>query len=679
MLASRLSRIGVKLPLRIPVRYYTDPKKSIEDFNQSKTQYLFGHNFSSLDEINKKITPELDLTSSEIHQRIRSKLQQDTDDDINSFIEKDPRLAELTPGSAEYREKLFEIHQEFNQQQKQQRKKFEINERVKGMFLGIVFLVSIVAGHQIFMHYEYLKNSLLVDYVYKIEDGKVKALTDPAKNTKNLELQVRKLSEELDEKTLGNLVNSGSSTGLYVSGVQNGKKLPVRVKFFDGKLIRDVKIVNGQMAVVTSNGELYLVKGDVPTLVPLPFKVSKCEISSQNIYALNSKGEVVYVPRDFDQAATSRTWLGRSTVGYEKIAVGTPISDFSLGQHHMLMLSRGGALYVANTTVGSSDVSADNSPLDSGSRLQNYGQFGIPSLSPYEKGIKIPANQAFEMTLLNNEVVVAKNGDKSVRARKFISIASGKYHNIVADADGNVWAWGRNIYGECGLDISYQTDFQPVPKRVFGKDDFLSLCKSGLGNPKNLKRENFRVDKVYAGDETSYIQLNYTDEEHKHQNLLCSFGNGVKGQLGTSRFLHVCPKPAVIKSLVNLSEYDDVTQSVGTIDFKDISVGNNHIFVTLNTSGAYKDVVVFGDNEWGQFGNGKVAKSCKPINLPKLVEPEDVETDFKSKSPQNLVKQLNNVVTNRLQLSEGLKIHGKKVEQVIVAGENSSAIFYRSV
>lgn len=71
------------------------------------------------------------------------------------------------------------------------------------MFLGIVFLVSIVAGHQIFMHYEYLKNSLLVDYVYKIEDGKVKALTDPAKNTKNLELQVRKLSEEWTKRHWG--------------------------------------------------------------------------------------------------------------------------------------------------------------------------------------------------------------------------------------------------------------------------------------------------------------------------------------------------------------------------------------------------------------------------------------------------------------------------------------------
>ena len=178
--------------------------------------------------------------------------------------------------------------------------------------------------------------------------------------------------------------------------------------------------------------------------------------------------------------------------------------------------------------------------------------------------------------------------------------------------------------------------------------------------------------------------MKYSDEtnEAENQHVLISFGNGLKGQLGSSRFMHVCPQPQIVKSLNNLSEYNEFAGKVVNIGIKDVSIGNNHGFVTLNNIGDYKDVLTFGDNEFGQFGNGKVAKSSKPVRLPKLIEPEDFNnaelTKNDKKVQRKLVRKVNDTTTNRLQLLDGVKLaNGTSIEQVIFAGDDSSAIFYK--
>ncbi|CUM51969.1 uncharacterized protein AC631_04324 [Debaryomyces fabryi] len=692
---TELRNVGVGINGLNFVRFYSDDKfKSIEEFKKQKKDYRFGHNFSSLDELDnqnqKHFTSDKHSDSSNLHEKIsQSRYNQLNENDINSIIENDPRLINLKPGSAEYKYQQDLIHREFQQRGKKEQARYEFIERFKGIGLGILALIGIVSIHQIAMNYEYLKNKITHNFNYKFDDSKIKSMDDPSINNKTIDYLTNKLIRELSNDIIADLEKLNEVSGLYVFGSHNKQKLPFRFKFFDGMLIKDVQIFQDYLAVINEKGELYqYYKGlKEPVLTKLGSKVTKCQISNDLVYLLTKNGEVIYTPRmdksvpKFDHLK-SRSLLGiSSTKPFNKIDFrndskqnllhrNESIKDISTGQNHILMLSSKGRLFIANTALDPNN-------------FMNYGQFGIPALSPFgENSDQIPNNQAFELTLLNNEVVSNKDGAKSIRPRTFDNIATGKYHNIVADTAGNIWSWGKNTFGECGSEISYKTDFQPVPKKIFTIADFLSFTKNTL--PNKLDTHNWSVENVYAADETSYIKLKYSDENNdaENQSVLISFGNGLKGQLGSSRFMHVCPQPQVVKSLNNLSEYNEFLGKVVDIGIKDVSIGNNHGFITLDNTGNYKDVLTFGDNEFGQFGNGKVAKSNKPVRLPKLIEPEDftnaeLEKNDK-KSQKKLVRKINDITTNRLQLLDGVKLaNGASVEQVIFAGDDSSVIFYK--
>mmetsp|Transcript_379 Transcript_379/g.452 ORF Transcript_379/g.452 Transcript_379/m.452 type:complete len:710 (-) Transcript_379:925-3054(-) len=692
---TELRSIGVGINGSKFIRFYSDDKyKSIEEFKKQKKDYRFGHNFSSLDELDnqnqKHFNSDKHSDSSNLHEKIsQSRYNQLNENDINSIIENDPRLINLKPGSAEYKYQQDLIHREFQQRGKKEQARYEFIERFKGIGLGILALIGVVSIHQIAMNYEYLKNKIMHNFNYKFDDSKIKSMDDPSINNKTIEYLTNKLIRELSNDIIADLKKLDDISGLYVFGSHNKQKLPFRFKFFDGMLIKDVQIFQDYLAVINEKGELYqYYKGlKEPVLTKLGSKVTKCQVSNDLVYLLTKNGEVIYIPRmdksvpNFDYLK-SRNLLGISSdKPFNKINFrddskqnllrrNESIKDISTGQNHILMLSSKGRLFIANTALDPNN-------------FMNFGQFGIPTLSPFgENSDKIPNNQAFELTLLNNEVVTNKDGAKSIKPRSFDNIATGKFHNIVADTDGNIWSWGKNTFGECGSEISYKTDFQPVPKKIFTTADFLSFTKNTL--PNKLDIHNWSVENVYAADESSYIKLKYSDgnNEAENQNVLISFGNGLKGQLGSSRFMHVCPQPQVVKSLNNLSEYNEFLGKVVDIGIKDVSIGNNHSFITLDNTGNYKDVLAFGDNEYGQFGNGKVAKSNKPLRLPKLIEPEDfsnVELDKNDKKTQKkLVRKINDTTTNRLQLLDGVKLaNGTSIEQVIFAGDDSSVIFYK--
>lgn len=102
---------------------------SIEEFNKNKTKYSYGYNFDSLKELDDKTQPKSEP----------SKLRSNEDTiDINEAIENDPRLTKLKPGSHEYRETLHQLHQEFISKQKNQQKRYEFNERMRGYFMELL-------------------------------------------------------------------------------------------------------------------------------------------------------------------------------------------------------------------------------------------------------------------------------------------------------------------------------------------------------------------------------------------------------------------------------------------------------------------------------------------------------------------------------------------------------------
>ncbi|ODV77411.1 RCC1/BLIP-II protein [Suhomyces tanzawaensis NRRL Y-17324] len=677
MLRSRLPRL---------IRLYSKPPRTnpIDEFNKSKTSYLFGHNFSSLDELDKQIHKETPnsgpepVNTTDLHSRIKLNFEQE-EKDINKLLENDPRLLSLKQGSPDYKLMLNQVHEEFNKHQKESRKRFEFQERVKGVAAGVVFLVVVITGHYVLTNYEYVKGQFTSKYINPLNQSKASDLSDPKKNTKNLSYLLDKLSAELDDEAQKGLKNSKELSGLYVCGSPNGKKLPLRLSFFDNMLINDVKILKDYLVVINDKGQVYHFHSQLkePVLTKLPFNVESCTLSNDTIYFLTNRGEVKYMPRldrkvEFEPLQ-SRNWIGLSKTNlYNEIVIKEKIEKLTSGENHLLLLGKSGKVYVASTAPSTSD------------KFKNLGQFGMPNFSPFnDKAKEIPTNQAFEMTLLNNEIIKNKDGTKSLNPRKFISIASGKYHNVAADNLGNIWTWGKNLYGECGIDLTYKTDYQPIPKVVLTNSDFKRLTSSILA--RSTRPEDFKVSKVYAADDSSYAIVHYQDPDNssKDQDIFIGFGNGVKGQLGSNKYLHVSSSPQLVKSIVNLSEFNENTQSVEKIGLKDVSVGNNHVFLTLDNGGNYKDVLAFGDNEQGQLGTGKKHKTCKPIQIPQLIEPEDVHEDDSSATKEQrrkkLAKRLDTVINSRLQLLDDYKLNswGNKLQQVIVAGEDGSAIFYK--
>ncbi|EDK43438.1 hypothetical protein LELG_01616 [Lodderomyces elongisporus NRRL YB-4239] len=677
-----------------------DKYSDIEKFNNQKTKYNYGYNFDHLedkvtdfkkgdhpetikDQANTNANQSKVLEENERSRRISP--QEDEILDVNAIIEQDPRLLQHRPGSPEYRELLHKLHQEFLANQGKKHKRYEFNERIKGVFLGLAALLGIVVAHQTFMNYGSIKNRVMLKYTYgdMNDDAVEESLQKSAhqSNTKGSKHLAEKLEKELSDKNLATMQNSRQVPGVYYFG--DNVKIPIRIPAFDGMYLKDVLVGKGQIVAVTDDGNVYEWKKNRRgsgagagsstgagagvesgsgklNHIKLPSKVEKVVGSNDFLYFLANNGEVLYTPRADAEGflpMLKRNWLGLLKTHHCNKLNASNIKDLKAGAHHLLLLDKFGQVSVVNTSK----------------KPDNRGQFG-PSYSPFDNRT-IAVNEVIDLPLLNNEVITSSIGNgsgatavndisnnKVLSPRTFTNIASGANYNIVADKQGNIWTWGDNSFGQCG--DSNTTKYKPIPKKVLDKDDYKRICRNTVA--KKTREDHFQLKKVLASNDTSYVVVSYDD-----QDIILSFGSGISGQLGGGRYMQVCSYPEIMKSLTGLQEFDENINSVKNIGIKDISAGSNHAFITLDNAGECKDVFAVGANDFGQHGNGKKVKNCKPTKLPRLLEPSD-GTDKLS-----LAKAIKDVNTQRLQLFENHK-DGRKsiVDQVIVAGDDASVIYY---
>jgi alpha-tubulin suppressor-like RCC1 family protein len=179
--------------------------------------------------------------------------------------------------------------------------------------------------------------------------------------------------------------------------------------------------------------------------------------------------------------------------------------------------------------------------------------------------------------------------------------ASGYGHNMAITSDGNIFAWGKNSYGQLGLSDTAE------------RDQIVSLP---LGN----------IDKAYLGDSVSFIVT--SDKE------VLSFGKNDQGQLGVGGFIdksipsvipdHKFKKIAVGDGFVvgiktngrvftwgrndhgqlghgNRDTYSSPEKVAGVTLAQDVVCGKDHV-VLLKSNG---DVLTWGNNKFGQIGNGR--------------------------------------------------------------------------
>ena len=416
---------------------------------------------------------------------------------------------------------------------------------------------------------------------------------------------------------------SWENPGVYAWGSNSGRvvapdsddsliKQPRRIPFFDGLLLRDIKLDRDFGAAVTENGDLlqwgigYSKETREPVATLKGKNITSITISRNRIIALGSGGKVYSLPvSQEDQARGAKLtesswipfWSSRSKISYrliepQNMGWGEKILSISSGLEHLLLATSNGRLFSA----------ASNSE-----EFPSRGEMGVPGLS-WTTRPPGPYDQPHEITTL--------------RGFQIDVIAAGDYHSLALDKEGRAFAFGDNTSGQLGFDPSAESPYIDAPSL---------LPVSRLYSGTNLSP---RVTSVSAGGANSFFTIDATrvaqPGEDSNQRIglgritadTWACGQGILGTLGTGRWTHIQGTPVKLKALSGLFEWDETDNTVIPIRLKRLSVGSTHASATMdnvthvragtssstdsrNDTNWGADVVWWGGNEYYQLGMGK--------------------------------------------------------------------------
>ncbi len=469
----------------------------------------------------------------------------------------------------------------------------------------------------------------------------------------------------------------GSNTGLVVApeSPEPAIKTPKRVTYFDGMVLRDLKMDRNYAAAVTENGDLLQWGIDYSTDFPGPIKtltgknIKKISLTKDSVVALSKDGTIYNVPvsreiqlagpKPFEQGSIP-FWNGTSPISYttikpEKLGFAEKITDISAGREHCLLLSNHGRTFSAAT----------------GPSYPTKGQLGIPGLmSPTLPAGEVKEHPAHEI-----------EGLKGIKVSK---IASGDHHSVAADERGRIFAWGDNSAGQLG--------FEPTPETMhIDAPSMLPIDKLYIGT-----RLTPFVTSIAAGGNDTYFSVDAkepvrartpTDTNSqlvgKTTSDAWACGQGIYGSLGNGKWTHYQGVPTKIKSLSGMNEYDEKTNTTVPIRLSRLSAGATHASAQLSnrsnvsadaSSPEYEtnfgaDLLFWGGNEFYQLGTGR----RNNLNTPSYIAPLDAtERDVKKmKEGSDSGKRFQ--ITTRKKIDVG----GKKmeVEQRVVCGRGVTGVF----
>lgn len=476
---------------------------------------------------------------------------------------------------------------------------------------------------------------------------------------------------------------SWENPGVYAWGSNSGRvvapdseelnvKTPRRIAYFDRMLLRDIKLDRNFGAAVTEDGDLLQwgvayssdIEGPTPTLQGK--NISKISISRDRILALSRCGKVYSIPVSrSDQESGPKPqettwfpfWTSKSPISYRQLNIknlawGEKISDIASGLEHCLLLTSKGRLFSA--TSGTED-------------FPSKGQLGIPGLT-WSTRPAGPFYQPHEISTLKGFSIT--------------KIAAGDYHSLALDADGRVFSFGDNTFGQLGFEPSPDSPYIDAPS-------LLPISKLYSGT--NLSPQ---VTNVAAGGVNSFFTIDATRVAGQDEDLSTgarnlgrvtadtwACGQGIFGGLGNGRWTHVQGVPTKVKSLSGLFEYDEVNKVTVPIRLSHLSVGSTHCSAIMNNVTHLEasdrrsatesetnwgaDVLWWGGNEFYQLGTGKRNNCSTPV----YIAPLDVQAD----------KEKGRREEHRFQITprKNIKFEGRwvEVEQRVECGRNVTAVY----
>ena len=441
---------------------------------------------------------------------------------------------------------------------------------------------------------------------------------------------------------------SWESPGVYAWGSNSGRvaapdsdeafvKSPRRIAYFDGKLLRDIKLDRNFGAAITETGDLLQwgtdfsaessPKSRLPTLTLKGKNLTQLAISRDRIIALSSSGKVYSVSASQpDQLSGPKpqesTWLpfwtSPSPISYRTIDVPERVSAIASGLDHLLLLTPSGRLFTAAA---------------SSTEFPSKGQLGIPGLT-WTSRPQGNYDQPHEITTL--------------RGFSIKKIAAGDFHSLAVDAEGRVFAFGDNSLGQLGFDYNAESPTIDAPS-------LLPIEKLYTGTSQVP-----RVTSVAAGGVNSFFTIDATKVQAQTRGVdeftptkgigrvaadTWACGQGTWGGLGNGRWTHVQGTPTKMKALSGLFEYDEAKNSVIPIRLARLSVGSTHASATMdnvtylnahagsseNDTNWGADVLWWGGNEYYQLGTGKRNNVAQPLYIRPLDAGEEVKGGKKEK------------------------------------------------
>ncbi|KAI1773310.1 RCC1/BLIP-II [Hypoxylon cercidicola] len=508
-----------------------------------------------------------------------------------------------------------------------------------------------------------------------IEYEKPRPLADSKEENRDLissqHLQVKKSWENPGVYAWGS--NSGRVAA--PDSTDNVVKTPRRITYFDGKLLRDIKLDRDFGAAVTENGDLVQWGTAFSNANPMPAEILKgkdlvkIQISRDRIIALGKNGTVYSVPvAGSDQSTGKKThqsswfsfWSSPEAVNYRQLKPkdlgwGESVVDVASGLEHALLLTSKGRVFSAASST---------------SDFPSKGQLGIPGLT-WATRPKGPYDEPHEIT--------------SLKGFNITKVAAGDYHSLALDSNGRVFVFGDNTSGQLGFEVEPQFPFVdgPIPlpfnKIYSGSNLQPSVTSVAAGGANSF----FTVDaKRIAGmkEETGSVRdLGRVTAD------TWACGSGIMGSLGTGKWTHISLGPSKIKSLSGLYEWDENTNSVVPIRLARLSAGSTHAAAVMdnvtsvdasditsdNDTNWGADIVFWGGNEHYQLGTGK----RNNISLPTYISPLDGGEGDAEKGRQG--EQHRFQITPRTTVRLGPGGSGRKVsvEQRVECGRFVTAVY----
>ncbi|KAF2429551.1 mitochondrial protein-like protein Fmp25 [Tothia fuscella] len=470
---------------------------------------------------------------------------------------------------------------------------------------------------------------------------------------------------------------SWENPGVYAWGSNGGRvaapdsdekfvKTPRRIPFFNGVLLRDIKLDKKFGAAIDEKGDLLQWGTDFSSTCRKPETTLKGKnlrsltTSRDRILALSESGTVYSLPVSQEEQQSGpkpseSSWIpflsfsspiSYRTVAPKDLAWNEKITRISGGLEHLLILTNKGRVFSA--AAGSQD-------------FPRHGQLGIPGLTwntrpsgSYDQPHEIHTLSGFHVT----------------------KIAAGDYHSILSDKDGRVFAFGDNSYGQLGFEYSSDSSIVDSPS-------LLPIQKLYAGTSSVP-----RVTSVAAGGSNSYFTVDatkvasQTGDDTRLGNVTSdtfSCGQGIWGNLANGRWTHVQSTPVRIPSLSGLFEYDERAGKTVPIRLSRFSVGQTHAAAVMdnvtylnatkssseNDTNWGADVVFFGNNEFYQLGTGKRNNVANPVYLRPL--DSESEREFRGKEQ------------HRFQITplKRVRVGGRSVdlEQRVECGRGVTAVY----